>query len=145
MVPWEVLPDDCIGLLAILCNLHRTALHLCKHVGSSDLHSVRDIALRFHPIDHRDELHQRGVALLPVGARGPPVVVEHIHQRGNDGFVYLRLLFLLLFPPKRDVGNAPIVVLLRVYVDHFVRILSDVGKCWVPPVSLIHQAHLLSC
>ena len=138
MVPWEVLPDDSIGLLAVFCNLHRTALHLREHVGPSDLHTVWDIALRFHPIDHRDELHQRGVALLPVGARGPPMVVEHIHQCGNDGLVYLRLLFLLLLPSKRHVGSAPIVVLLWLHGNRFVRILSDAGKCWVPPLPLIH-------
>mmetsp|Transcript_25200 Transcript_25200/g.60608 ORF Transcript_25200/g.60608 Transcript_25200/m.60608 type:complete len:393 (+) Transcript_25200:480-1658(+) len=144
LVPQPLLPDDRVGILALLGHLHRAPLHLRVHVGTPDLHPLWHPPLRLRPPHHRHVLHQRGVAVLPAGEGRPSMVVEHLHQRGNDRIVHLRILLLLLLPSKRHERSASILVLLWVHVDHLVRILLDVGQCRVPLQPPLCEAHLFT-
>ncbi len=72
------------------------------------------------------------------------MVVEYLHQCGDDGTIYLRIFVLLLFPSKWNEWCASILLLLWVHVYHFVCFLPDVGKRRVPFQSALREAHLFT-
>lgn len=132
MVPLPLRSDDHLRFLAIFGNIHRASLHLCLDVGTSDLHPIWNSSLRLRFASDCHILHQCGTALLPIGQGGPPMVVEHIYQCWNDGSVHLRLLLLLLLPPKWNEWDAPSLFLLWVHVNCFIWVLPNVGKFRFP-------------
>lgn len=57
-------------IFAVLCDLHRAALYLRQHLGTQDLHSLRNLVCGFRDVGDRHRLHHHRPALLPTGERG---------------------------------------------------------------------------
>ncbi len=63
-------------LSAIQCNLHWALLHLCKCVGSQNLHHLQHFVHCLHHPHHCDCIYHSCTHLLPASYRGSWLVVE---------------------------------------------------------------------
>lgn len=72
------------------------------------------------------------------------MVVEDIRQCWNDWIFYLRLLLLLLLPPKWNEWDASGLFLLWVHGNNFICCLPHVRKFRVPLQSFVCEAYLLT-
>jgi hypothetical protein len=70
------------------------------------------------------------------------MVVGNLYQRRHDRDLHLHLLVLLLLSPKWHERGVARVVLLWLYGNRLVRLLSDVGKRWIPVQFDLRQIHL---
>mmetsp|Transcript_22421 Transcript_22421/g.63544 ORF Transcript_22421/g.63544 Transcript_22421/m.63544 type:complete len:341 (+) Transcript_22421:993-2015(+) len=142
MVQRPAIPSPHRGFPALLRHLHRAALHLRVHLGTSDLHVIRNPDAGIHPPHHRDLLHHGRAAVLPTRPRGSPLVVGSLRQRRHDGIVHLPVLLLLLLPPQRNERPVANILLLWIHGRRVVRLLPHARKRRIPIQPAFRQVHL---